>query len=208
MRLDAQELERALDARLAERAETPDVGPADAHGGRPHAQRLDDVGAAAETGIDQDRHASVHGLDDLRQRVDGGAAGILAARAVIGDDDRVDAVVGGEHGILPGQDALDDDLHLGDVAQALEEVPGHGRGLGVRRPDRSSPWYIARVRMLDCRLLRSWQPLQSRVSLARRRNRVSWLRPPLRSTVTATARQPAFSARLTMACATSHLLVA
>src|SRR5262249_14557626 len=78
----------------------------------------------------------------------------------------------------------------------------------LRRPDRSSPWYIARVRMLDCRLLRSWQLLQSRVSLARRRDRGSLLGPPLRATVTAAARQPAFSARLTMACATSHLLVA
>src|SRR5262245_65599903 len=139
MRLDAQELERALDARLAERAEAPDVGPADAHGGRPHAQRLDDVGAAAETGIDQDRHASVHGLDDLWQSVDGGAAGILAACAAIGDDDRVDAVVSGEHGTLPGQDALDDDLHLGGDAKALELVPGPSRGRGVAKARQSAP---------------------------------------------------------------------
>src|SRR5215216_1693251 len=83
--LDAQELEHALHAGLAERAKAPDIRPADAHGGRPHAQRLDDVGAAAEPGIDQDGDAPLHRLDDLRQRVDGGAAGIFAARAVVGD---------------------------------------------------------------------------------------------------------------------------
>src|SRR5262249_17911074 len=60
--------------------------------------------------------------------------------------------------------------------------------------------------MLACKLERSWQALQSRVSVGRRRNRVSWLRPLARSTVTATARQPAFSARFTMACPTSPLL--
>jgi hypothetical protein len=46
---------------------------------------------------------------------------------------------------------------------------------------------MARVFMFACRLERSWQPLQSRVSEGRIRNKVSWLRPPLRSTVTATA---------------------
>src|SRR5215470_16968790 len=54
--LDAQELEYALHAGLAEGAEAPEIRPA--HADRPgaHAQRLDHVGAAAETGIDQDRH--------------------------------------------------------------------------------------------------------------------------------------------------------
>src|SRR5262249_32004687 len=54
-----------------------------------------------------------------------------------------------------------------------------------------------------CRLERSWQLLQSRVSVGRRRNRVSWLRPLTPSTVTATARPPAFSARFTMAAVAS-----
>src|SRR6516225_4658737 len=34
-------------------------------------------------------------------------------------------------GVLPGEDALDHDLHLGGVAQPLEELPRHGRRLGV-----------------------------------------------------------------------------
>src|SRR5712672_2662823 len=63
--LDAQELEHALDAGLAERAQTPDVGAPDADGRCAHAQRLDDVGAAAEARVDQDRDAALHRLDDL-----------------------------------------------------------------------------------------------------------------------------------------------
>ena len=55
------------------------------------------------------------------------ASGVLAARAVVGDDDAVEAGVGGDHRVLPGQDALGQDLHLGVVAQPLEEVPGHAR---------------------------------------------------------------------------------
>ena len=67
-----------------------------------------------------------HRLDDLRQRVDGRAPGVLAAPAMVRDDDPVDAGVGGEHRILVRQDALEHDLHLCRVAQPLEEIPGHG----------------------------------------------------------------------------------
>src|SRR5260370_3393737 len=80
---DAQTLEHALDAGLAEGAEAPDIGAAHAHRGRAQAQRLDDVGAAAEAGIDEDRHAAFHRFDDFRQRVDGRASRIFAARAMI-----------------------------------------------------------------------------------------------------------------------------
>src|SRR5262249_34166906 len=83
----AQKLEHPLDAAWAEGAEAPDIGPPDADGVGADAQRLDDVGAAAEAAVDDDRDAPVHRLDDFRQRVDGRAPGILAARAVVGHDD-------------------------------------------------------------------------------------------------------------------------
>jgi len=77
------------------------------------------------------------------------------------------------------------------------------------RPLISRPSYIERRFMLACRLERSWQPEHSRVSGA--------LQPEERLLVAAAAAihglpattgQPAFSARVTMAFATSHLLVA
>jgi len=116
VRLDAQQFERTLDAWLPEGAEAPDIRPAHAHRGRSHAQRLDDIGAAAEARVDQDRNAALYRFDYFRQRIDGRAPAVLAARAVVGNDDPVHACVSGEHGVLVGEDALEYDLHLGRVA--------------------------------------------------------------------------------------------
>src|SRR2546425_2146339 len=132
-KLDAQQLEHTLDAGLAERAEPPEIRPADAHALRAHRQGLDDVGAAAKAAVDEHRDAPAHGLEHLRKRVDGGAAAVFAAPAVVGNDDPVEAVVGGELRILVGEQALDEDPHPGGIAQPLEEVPGHG---GRRRDAR------------------------------------------------------------------------
>jgi len=66
----AQKLEHPLDAALAEGAEAPDIGPPDTDGVGADAQRFDDVGAAAEAAVDDDRDAPVHRLDDFRQRID------------------------------------------------------------------------------------------------------------------------------------------
>src|SRR5262249_30696324 len=46
--LGAQQLQNARDARLAEGAEPPEIGPSDRDAARAHAKRLDDIGAAAE----------------------------------------------------------------------------------------------------------------------------------------------------------------
>src|SRR2546421_200409 len=80
--LAAQRLEHALDARLSEGPEAPEIGPAHADRLGAHAQRLDHVGAAAEAGIDQDRHRAGN-LNDLRQRLDRRPSAILAAAAVV-----------------------------------------------------------------------------------------------------------------------------
>jgi hypothetical protein len=76
------------------------------------------------------------------------------------------------------------------------------------RPETSTPSYIERRFRFACKLARSWQLSQLRLSVRCSLKSVSWLRPPLRSTVTATTGQPAFSARVTKVLATSHLLVA
>src|SRR5262245_35017429 len=68
--LDAHQLEHALDAGLTEGAEAPHVRAPDADRVRAQAERLDDVGAAPETRVNQDRHASAHGLGDFGQCVD------------------------------------------------------------------------------------------------------------------------------------------
>ena len=114
---------------LTERAQAPDIGPADADGGGAHAQRLGNIGAAAETAVDQDRHSAAHHCDDLRQGVDRRASAVLAPGAVVRDDDAVQASLGGELRVLVREDPFDQELHVGRVAHPLDGVPGHGGGL-------------------------------------------------------------------------------
>src|SRR5262249_28029961 len=73
---DAQDLEHALDAGLAEGAEPPEIGPAHADRLGAHAQRLDHIGAAAEAGVDQNRHRA-RDLYDLRQCLDRRASPVI-----------------------------------------------------------------------------------------------------------------------------------
>src|SRR5689334_22545111 len=68
---ETQNAEHALDAGLAERPKSPQIGPADADGFRAHCQRLDDVAAVTKTAVDQDRRAAADRTDDLRQALDG-----------------------------------------------------------------------------------------------------------------------------------------
>src|SRR5215475_3662792 len=132
--LRPQQLQYALYAWLAESPESPDVWSADPNCGRAHAQRLADVGATAEAGVNEDWDAAVDGLNNLGERIDGGAAGILAAGSVVGHDDGIIPIVCCKLGIFPGKQALNHDLHFGDVAQPLEIVPGHCRRLDVAQP--------------------------------------------------------------------------
>src|ERR1700691_2504442 len=75
-------------------------------------------------------------------------------------------------------------------------------------PERSAPSYIGSSRIDACRLELSWHDEHWRVSVAFIRNATSWLRPPLRSTVTAIAIEPCRSMLSTWCLATSNLLVA
>src|SRR5690349_10626418 len=72
VKLEAHQLEHALDTRLAEGAQTPDVRTADADRASAEAERLHDVGPPAEARVDQDRHAPTNRFNDLRERVDRG----------------------------------------------------------------------------------------------------------------------------------------
>src|SRR5437660_5665610 len=132
-KLEPQEFERTFDSGLAESTETPQIRSADADALGAHAERLDDVGTAAEPGIDQHRHRP-RDLDDLSQRLDRGAAVVIGAPAMVRHDDRVDASLGGDLGIFPGHDALEQNLELGHVAQALDVIPAHRRGLNAPEP--------------------------------------------------------------------------
>ena len=81
--LEAEQLEHALDAGLAERTQAPDIRPADAYALSTERERLRNIGAAAKTAVNQDRHPAAYRLDDFGEGVNGRAPAILAAPAVI-----------------------------------------------------------------------------------------------------------------------------
>src|SRR5262245_11528919 len=65
--LEPEHAEHAFDTGLSERAKTPQIGPADADGLCPDRQRLDDVAAMAEAGVDQNRDAATDSAHNFRQ---------------------------------------------------------------------------------------------------------------------------------------------
>ena len=88
----------------------------------PERQRLDDVGAAADAGVEQHRQA-VGGLDDPGQTVDGGNAAVGLAAAVVGAVDAVDAAVLGAPRVVGMADALDDQRQRRSTTQPGQVVP-------------------------------------------------------------------------------------
>src|SRR5215467_7818888 len=72
LKLGVQNLEHALDTGLAEGAEPPQIRPPDADSLGAERERLDDVGAAAESAVDEDGNSSGDDPAHFRQAVNGG----------------------------------------------------------------------------------------------------------------------------------------
>ena len=98
--IGAQDLDGAGNARAAAGAQPVGVRAADEHGARAHAQRLRDVGAAADPAVEQHFTLAVHRRDDFGQRAQRRVDAIELASAVIGDDDALGALVHGAAGIV------------------------------------------------------------------------------------------------------------
>ena len=76
------------DPLLAAAVDRGDEGPGDQHPRRPHGQRLEYVGAAADAAVHQHRRAAApQGRDDLGQDLGGGGALVQHAAAMVGDHD-------------------------------------------------------------------------------------------------------------------------
>ena len=70
-------------------------------------------------------------LEDLGQRVDGGAAAVVGAAAMVRHDDAVEADLDREPGVLRRHQAFHQQAGLHRVAQALDERPGEGGVAGA-----------------------------------------------------------------------------
>ena len=78
-------------AGLAGDRESPQLRARNQHGPRAPRDRLDDIRAAADSAVDQDRDSVLDGGDDRRQSLQCARRTVELPAAVIGDDQAVDA---------------------------------------------------------------------------------------------------------------------
>ena len=81
-----QKLEDAPDTFLAIDCETPDSGTADQNSTGPECERLDDVGSAADTAVEEDGNLAGARLHDLGEHVEARGHAVQLASPVVRDD--------------------------------------------------------------------------------------------------------------------------
>src|SRR5438128_3904210 len=133
-----EQLEHADQTGLARRGEPAAREAPDADTLRAERQGLDDVSAAHEAAVHDDRRPAADRPDDLEERLDRAPAVVELAPAVVGDVHALDAVVGRKRRVLGRRDALQDERDRVRVLEALDVVPAEPRleleAAGARPP--------------------------------------------------------------------------
>jgi hypothetical protein len=176
-----EQLEHTLDSRLTISAKSPDIGSADPHCRRTQCQRFKYIRAAADAAIHNDRDSTSHLGHDLRQALQCAPTGVCRPAAVIGHNDSFMWVTSLRR--LMKSHVSDAELMVKPVVSSCENM---GRVKTIDPPG-------------------AWHAVQVLVSVRAHRMAVSIFLPAGKSTVTATAGQPAASARLTSLAAMSKL---
>src|SRR6266480_4359335 len=105
----AEDLEGTGGAGFAGSAETVGISAADKNGAGTEAKGFDDVGAAADSAVEQDFGLASDGGDDFRKYAKRRGDSIELAAAVIRNDDGGGANVDGAASIVGGENAFCDD---------------------------------------------------------------------------------------------------
>ena len=106
-----------------------EVGAADQREVGAQGQGGDDVRAAHDAGVQDDRRVAVVRLErrrDVREQVERDRGAVQLAAAMVGQHDAVGAVVHHPAGVLDGLDALDHELALPRFAQPVEVIERQG----------------------------------------------------------------------------------
>ena len=123
-----EQFQDAVDAIGPVDGQPPEEGTPDANGPGSHSQRLDDVAAAADAGVDVHFAVALHRIDDLREHLDCAHGHVQLASTVSGYQDAVDTAFGGDVGVLGGADALEDQGQAGEVAEPIKLMPSERNG--------------------------------------------------------------------------------
>ena len=124
MDLGLQDLQRADQRRRAADGQRPGLKPADGHRVGPERERLQDVAAPGDPGIEHDLRPTVDGRHHLAENVDGALAVVHLAAAVIGDIDHLDPVLDRDLGVFGGLDPLEDEGEPAMLLHRRHGVPG------------------------------------------------------------------------------------
>jgi len=125
-----QDLQRAHQTGRTISGQPAALQPTDADGVSAQGDGFDHVRSAHEAAGDDDRRPPGRRGYHLGQDVEGTAAVVELAPAVVGDVDALHAVLARDQGVLGGGNALQDQRNVVRVLEALDVIPGE-RGLEV-----------------------------------------------------------------------------
>ena len=132
-------------AGLAAGGEAVERRASEHHRVRAECQRLDHVGAAAKTTVDDERGARADGAHDLRQHLERADAVIQLPAAVVADHDAIAAEADGALGVAHVEDPLHQELAAPGFADPLQILPGDA-GIEQLRHDRAAADRAHRLR--------------------------------------------------------------
>ena len=112
-----------FDAGRAADREAVRVEPPEENGVGAERHRLDDVGAAADPAVDEEREVGPDRVADLDERVERRDRAVDLPAAVVRDDDPVDAALARELRVVAAQHALDEQRQRRLLAHPREVVP-------------------------------------------------------------------------------------
>ncbi len=139
LELGREHPEDTLDAGLAEGGEAPERGAADEDGFSAERKGFQDIAAAADAAVHEDRDFARDGFDDVGEGVESADDAVELAAAVVGYNDTGGTALDGDFSVFRGDDAFEDHREFACAADPVDVVPGkvwgvwlpHYRGGGV-----------------------------------------------------------------------------
>src|SRR5262249_49254340 len=129
--LRAQNVQDALNALLSESSKSVNIGSPDPDGARAQRQSFIDVGTAPESAIHHDLHLMTRAIDHFRKAFDRGAQIFGGASSMVRHHNAIDPMFPAQPAVFAGLDALENELHSGQLSQAIYLLPGRPFGIAA-----------------------------------------------------------------------------
>lgn len=139
LELGGEHPEDTLDAGLSEGGKAPERGASDEDGFGTEGEGFQDIAAAADATVHEDRDFAGDGFDGVGEGVESADDAVELAAAVVGYNDTGGTALDGDYSVFGGDDAFEDHREFARAADPVDVVPGkvwgvwlpHDRGGGV-----------------------------------------------------------------------------